>query len=121
LTTDVVRYWSDYNRVFYHPRSLVQIGTQTLGSSLNPFEKYVVGEELFDELDKEHDLLDRDLRLFIEESDQLQALQVITTVSDAWGGFAAKYVERLRDEFEKSSIWVWAIEEGRPQPRVSAF
>lgn len=107
LTTDTVRYWSDFNRVFYHPRSIVQINDYELNSSIQPFERWDAGEDLFASLDKEHDLLDRDLRPFAEEADQLQGIQVFATLDDAWGGFAARYMERLRDEFGKAPVWVW--------------
>ncbi|KAF9639179.1 hypothetical protein BFW01_g10076 [Lasiodiplodia theobromae] len=117
LTTDTVRYWSDYSRVYYHPKSLVQLHEYELQSQLMPFEGWGVGDELFAGLDKEHDLLDRDLRPFIEECDQLQGLQVMTSVDDAWGGFASRYVERLRDEFGKLSIWVWGLEEEEKKAR----
>ncbi|OJJ45581.1 hypothetical protein ASPZODRAFT_133421 [Penicilliopsis zonata CBS 506.65] len=112
LTTETVRYWSDFNRVFYHPRSIVQLNDYELNSTTMPFEDWAVGEELFKDLDKEHDLLDRDLRPFAEECDQIRALQLYTSSDDAWGGFSARYVDRLRDEFGKKSIWVWAIESG---------
>jgi hypothetical protein len=105
--------------VFYHPRSIIQLNEFELNSALMPFEKWGTGEELFSSLDKEHDLLDRDLRPFAEESDQLQALQVITGVDDAWGGFAEQYLERLNDEFGKTSIWVWGLEESHRSGRVS--
>lgn len=59
LTTDTVRYWSDYSRVYYHPKSLVQLHEYELQSQLMPFEGWGVGDELFAGLDKEHDLLDR--------------------------------------------------------------
>ncbi|KAH0032947.1 tubulin nucleotide-binding domain-like protein, partial [Aureobasidium melanogenum] len=89
LSPDTVRYWSDYNRVFYHPKSIVQLQEYELNSALMPFERWATGEDLFDSLDKEHDLLDRDLRPFLEECDQLQAIQMITSADDAWGGFTA--------------------------------
>ena len=119
LTTGTVKYWSDFNRVFYHPRSIVQLNEYELSSSLMPFENWDAGQELFGSLDKEHDLLDRDLRPFAEECDQLQGMQIISGVSDAWGGFAARYVERLRDEYGKSAIWVWALEDSVKSQRVS--
>ena len=120
LTTESVRYWSDFNRVFYHPRSIVQLNEYELNSSLAPFERWDAGEELFASLDKEHDIVDRDLRPFVEEADQMQAFQVVTTVDDAWGGFAARYMERLRDEYGKTTIWVWGLQEGfQGQNRVS--
>ena len=119
LTSETVRYWSDYNRVFYHPRSIVQLNEYELNSQVMPFEDWNVGEELFNDLDKEHDLLDRDLRPFAEECDQLRAIQLFTTSDDAWGGFTARYIDRLRDEYGKKSVWVWAMEDGTRVQRVS--
>ncbi|KAK4696477.1 hypothetical protein P7C71_g1441, partial [Lecanoromycetidae sp. Uapishka_2] len=90
LTTETVRYWSDFNRVFYHPRSVVQINDYELSSSLTPFEKWECGEELFVKMDRDADLLDRDVRAWAEECDHLQGLQVFTSGDDAWGGFASR-------------------------------
>ncbi|KAL8839002.1 MAG: hypothetical protein Q9170_001933 [Blastenia crenularia] len=111
LSTQTVKYWSDFARVFYHPRSIVQINDYELGSTILPFEYWSNGEELFSNLDKEHDLLDRDLRPWAEECDQMQAIQIFAGADDAWGGFASKYIESLRDEYGKTSIWFWGLEE----------
>lgn len=119
LSPETVRYWSDFNRVFYHPRSVIQLNDYELNSRTTPFEDWDVGEEFFNDLDKEHDLLDRDVRPFAEECDQLRALQVFTGSDDAWGGFAAKYVDRLRDEYGRKSIWTWGLEDGAKAPMVS--
>ena len=117
LNTQTVRYWSDFNRVFYHPRSIVQINDYELNSSLMPFEKWGNGEELFVSMDTDNDLLDRDVRVWAEECDQMQGMQIFTGGDDAWGGFASRYVEKLRDEYGKMPIWTWGIEEeqGRGQ------
>lgn len=112
LTTESVRYWSDFNRVFYHPRSIVQLNEYDVNSSIAPFERWDSGEELFANLDKEHDLVDRDMRPFAEEADHMQGIQIMTTVDDAWGGFASRYIEKLRDEYGKTTIWVWGLQEG---------
>ena len=113
LTTDTVRFWSDYNHLFYHPRSIVQLHEYELSSTLMPFERWETGEELFASLDREHDLLDRDLRPFLEECDQLQGLQVMTGIDDAWGGFAAKYLERVSDDLGKGCRWVFGLHDGK--------
>ncbi|KAL2871938.1 misato family protein [Aspergillus lucknowensis] len=113
LSSETVRFWSDYNRVFYHPRSIIQLNDYELNSNIMPFEDWSLGEELFNDLDKEHDLLDRDVRPFAEECDQMRALQIFTGSDDAWGGFAAKYVDRLVDEYGKKAVLVWAIEDGK--------
>ncbi|EEP82223.1 conserved hypothetical protein [Uncinocarpus reesii 1704] len=112
LTSESVRYWSDFNRLFYHPKSIVQLNEYDLNSQLLPFEDWSVGESLFNSLDREHDLLDRDFRTFAEECDQLRGIQLFTGADDAWGGFAARYIDRLRDEFGKKSIWTFASESG---------
>jgi hypothetical protein len=111
LTTASVRYWSDFNRVYFHPKSIIQLNEYELNSSLMPFEKWDSGEELFNSLDKEHDLLDRDLRPFAEEADQMQGIQLIAGMDDAWGGFAARYMDRLKDEYGKTTIWFWGLED----------
>ncbi|PWY90127.1 protein dml1 [Aspergillus heteromorphus CBS 117.55] len=121
LASDTVRYWSDYNRLFYHPRSIVQLNDYELNSQIMPFEDWTIGDELFHDLDKEHDLLDRDVRPFAEECDQLRALQIFTGSDDAWGGFAAKYVDRIRDEYGKKAVWVWAVENGKKVDRQTQF
>lgn len=106
-----VRFWSDFNRVFYHPRSIVQINNYELGSSLVPFERWENGAELFANINREEDLLDRDLRPWAEECDQIQGIQFWTEADNAWGGFAAQYIEQIRDEFGKVECWCWGIEE----------
>ncbi|OAX85079.1 hypothetical protein ACJ72_00551 [Emergomyces africanus] len=112
LTAGSVRYWSDFNRVYYHPRSIVQLNEYELNSQLMPFENWAIGEDLFRTLDQEHDILDRDFRAFAEECDQMQGIQIFSGTDDAWGGFAARYVDRLRDEFGKKNIWFWGVENG---------
>lgn len=118
LASRDVRYWSDFNRVYYHPRSIVQLNEYELNSQTMPFENWNVGQDLFQTLDKESDLLDRDVRPFAEECDQLQGLQVFTGTDDAWGGFSATYIDSLRDEYGKASIWVWGLEDGQKASRV---
>ncbi|KAL6862131.1 tubulin domain-containing protein [Trichoderma novae-zelandiae] len=105
-----VRYWSDYSRVYYHPKSLVQLYDFELNSSIMPFERFETGAELFESLDKEDEIVDRDWRPFVEECDQMQGVQVYATLDDAWGGFASSYIERLRDEHPKTCIWLWGLQ-----------
>ncbi|KAK6605849.1 misato Segment II myosin-like domain-containing protein [Botrytis cinerea] len=122
LTSESVRYWSDFNRVYYHPRSIAQLNEYELNSSLMPFENWDAGEELFSSLDKEHDLLDRDLRPFAEEADHMQGIQIMGGIDDAWGGFAARYMDRLRDEYGKTTIWFWGLEDNiKGYPKEKRF
>lgn len=104
--------------MFFHPRSIVQLNDYELNSQLMPFENWSTGEELFQNLDRELDLMDRDIRPFVEECDQMQGFQMFTGIDDAWGGFAAKYLDDLRDEYGKTSIWVWGVEDESRVVRV---
>ncbi|KAL0640182.1 mtDNA inheritance, partitioning of the mitochondrial organelle [Maublancomyces gigas] len=117
LDTPAVRYWSDFNKVFYHPRSSIQINEYELNSKVVPFKGFGLGRDLFHQLDKEHDLLDRDFRLFAEECDQMQGVQIIMSTDDAWGGFGSEYVAALRDEYSKIAIVTWGLESGDKVPR----
>lgn len=96
---------------------------QIYESEINPerrsFDDWQTGEDLFAQLDAEHDLLDRDLRPFVEECDQMQGLQVFSDVGSAWGAFTSRYIERVRDELGKVPIHVWALSEGRTESTVS--
>ncbi|KAJ4395523.1 mtDNA inheritance, partitioning of the mitochondrial organelle [Didymella pomorum] len=109
LSTSTVKYWSDYSRVYYHPKSIVQLSEFDVNDKLMPFESWDVGMDLFEKLEREVDLVDRDLRPFVEECDGLQSLQIMTGVDDAWGGWASGWIERLRDEYGKLSIWTWGL------------
>ncbi|KAF2843701.1 tubulin nucleotide-binding domain-like protein [Patellaria atrata CBS 101060] len=118
LTTSSVRFWSDYTHLFYHPRSLVPLTLLqpqiTSHSStepvVDPFETWDAGLDLFKHLNQDEDILDRDLRPFIEEADALQAVQILSQPQDGWGAFASQYVERVRDEVGKVGIWIWGLE-----------
>ncbi|KAF2011099.1 tubulin nucleotide-binding domain-like protein [Aaosphaeria arxii CBS 175.79] len=109
LTPETVKYWSDYTRVFYHPKSLQQLSDFDVNDKLLPFESYDVGFDLFEKLEREIDLVDADLRPFIEECDGLQGIQIMTGIDGAWGGWTSGWLERLRDEYGKKSIWVWGL------------
>ncbi|KAH6849834.1 Misato segment II tubulin-like domain-containing protein [Chaetomium sp. MPI-CAGE-AT-0009] len=73
-TPATIRFFSDYARTFYHPRSVVPIHERDLGGAA-AFDRHAAGEDLFADLDREHDLLDRDLRPFVEEADCMQGVQ----------------------------------------------
>ena len=95
----------------------MQLNEYEMNSSLMPFEKWQTGEELFSNLDREHDLLDRDLRPFLEECDQLQGIQIFSGIDDAWGGFTARYLERISDELGKGSRWIFGFNNANPTSR----
>jgi hypothetical protein len=39
----------------------------------------------------------------------VQGIQIFTGIDDAWGGWASGWLEKLRDEYGKTSIWTWGL------------
>lgn len=109
IKPDSIRFWSDYNRIYYHPKSIVQIYEDELSPQQTSFTDWTHGHALFERLDKPKDILDDDVRPLVEECDHVQGFQVLASVDNGWGGFAAQYVDALCDEYGKSSLWVWAL------------
>lgn len=50
LTTDKVRWWSDFNRVYYHPRSAIRFNQYQNDAS--SFQSFIQGRELFKDINK---------------------------------------------------------------------
>ena len=88
------------------------------GTSLQ-LSSFEAGAELFSSRDADIDNMDEDVRPWIEECDELQAIQIFTTADDAWSGFASRYVERLRDELGKTCICVWGLDGLEDDPQSS--
>lgn len=120
LSSSTIRYWSDFNRVYYHPRSLVPVSIHDVptASHLQSFADWSTGVELFENLERAQDIFDRDVRYFAEECDQMQGFQIFTGVGDAWGGWTSSALQRLRDDFGKIEVWVWGLEKPPSTGRV---
>lgn len=96
----------------------MQLSEYTLNDTIRPFESWHTGGDLFRDVDRQSGgILDRDVRLFVEECDAMQGFQIFTGTDDAWGGWMAEYVDHLRDEFGKKSIWVYGMEDERQAVR----
>ena len=129
-TKRVHRFWSDYSRTFFHTKSLVSVGgelTAPMPGSYNAahpptgsdgrtrFETFSQGAKYFDELERQQEVLDTNIRWFAEDADQLQGFQYSIDSSDAFGGLGSKYLENLVDEFPKVAHLVFAAAWGNTQ------
>ncbi len=103
-----IRFWSDFNKIFYHPRSTIQLNEFSLNSTITPFNEYEQGSELFNSY--RTDLVDRDVRKFAEECDQIQGFQIFSQSHGPWAGFSSSYIEELQGEYGKTEIWTWCSE-----------
>lgn len=93
-----VRFWSDYNTHFYRPGTYRPLDTFGNTAVLPDFES---GREAYRARDRAMDVLDTDLRPFLEESDGLAGFHVLGSLVDGWGGYCAELVGDLSHEFPK--------------------
>ncbi|KAF9039839.1 tubulin domain-containing protein [Panaeolus papilionaceus] len=101
-----VRYWSDFSRVYYLPRSLQKLPDRTELDSGGA--EWSQGHELFNRYDEDTELMDGALRLLVESCDNLQGLQ-ISSDSDTFGAFMSSFFVSFRDEYLKIPTFTFAM------------
>ncbi|TFK19554.1 tubulin nucleotide-binding domain-like protein [Coprinopsis marcescibilis] len=97
---DKVRYWSDYNRVYYTPNTIHQIPEAS--GRKDPNSNWGAGVDTFRRYDQECDLMEDSVRLALEECDALQGLQTIND-SGTFGGFMASFLTSFKDDYGKKT------------------
>ena len=65
-----IRYWSDFNRLYYTPRSIQRLPDTADWENVE--SDWVGGRETFQRFNEGTDLMEDSLRLFVEECDSLQ-------------------------------------------------
>ncbi|KAG9003183.1 mtDNA inheritance, partitioning of the mitochondrial organelle [Tulasnella sp. JGI-2019a] len=98
-TPQMVRYWSDYNRVYWSPRTMhpVYWGTSGAGAVRS------TGKQMFDRIESETNVTEDSLRLFVEECDLLQGFQA-TIDTTTFGSFMISLLECMHEEYPKTPI-----------------
>ncbi|KAG5648222.1 hypothetical protein DXG03_006179 [Asterophora parasitica] len=97
-SSEAVRYWSDFNRVYYIPRTVQKLPDPPEWE--NPDGDWDYGQTLFSQYDEDHALVEGDLRLFLEECDSPQGIQIMNDTS-TFGGFMNSFITSLRDQYGK--------------------
>ncbi|RPA83485.1 tubulin nucleotide-binding domain-like protein [Ascobolus immersus RN42] len=114
LTPQTVQYWSDYNRLYYHPNSLQPIPQLLLPTSQRKLAEYSQGTQLFESLAEHLDNpLEADFRHQLERADNFQGVNLVVESDSGWAGFGTEYLRGLRDDFGgKKEVWCWGLEQG---------
>ncbi|KAG8905754.1 mtDNA inheritance, partitioning of the mitochondrial organelle [Tulasnella sp. 403] len=99
-----VRYWSDYNRVYYSPRTMQAVRPNTPDRDVT----WSRGLELFKGFERETRLIEDSLRHFVEECDLLQGFQA-TFDNTSFGAFTMGLLEHIKDEYSKSPILTFPL------------
>ncbi|KAF8934551.1 mtDNA inheritance, partitioning of the mitochondrial organelle [Dissophora ornata] len=94
-----VRTWSDFNRVYFHPKSMVTASGYQLDSEFMPFDVFSYGRAAFIETEK--------------------GFQVLADVLDGWGGFASSYLEQLREDFPKATVVTYGLSDDNMAKRAT--
>lgn len=100
-------FWSDYALHRFRVGSLHALHQHQLASLSSDFAAFAAGERVWSR-HAEADELDDRLRRLLELCDRVDAVTALVDVDDAFGGLAAHYLARLRDELP-SSVTVFAF------------
>ncbi|KAJ7776805.1 mtDNA inheritance protein Dml1 [Mycena maculata] len=103
---DDVRYWSDFNRLFYVPRTVQKIPDVPEWEDAEG--NWTAGHETFTRFDEDTGLMEGPFRLFLEECETIQGIQIIHDAS-TFGGFIDSFLTSLRDDFVKLPLLVWPL------------
>ncbi|KAI8071537.1 tubulin domain-containing protein [Gongronella butleri] len=116
--------WADFNRVYYHPRSMTTVASHTVDNPLTPFDTIAIGRKAYKDLDKDLDIYDGLVRHYVEECDQLQGFQLFADIDSAFAGFAEQLLDDIADDFPKTSILTFGMmkaENKRPVSTLNRF
>lgn len=125
LNTDNTRYWTDYNKLIYNPRSIHTLNGYVIDLT-NPgglgthqhFEKFKfstfnVGKADFMESQDKEAQLDN-FRWLLERCDRFEGLNVLTDLDSAWAGYTNEFIQAIKDDYfnngnGKHCMWALAM------------
>ncbi|TPX34804.1 hypothetical protein SmJEL517_g02647 [Synchytrium microbalum] len=106
-----VRVWSDYSKLSYHPKSIVQVPNYTHENPTTPFALYGAGRDVLSDVEFRDEVIDDRIRSFLEDCDSLQGFQVLTDVNNAFGGLTTSIMEALLDDMPKTTFMTFGVSE----------
>ncbi|KAJ7599384.1 mtDNA inheritance protein Dml1 [Mycena floridula] len=104
-----IRYWSDFNRVEYAPKTLRSLPDVAEWEDVQG--NWMSGQETFKRYNEETLLMEGPVRSFLEECDSPQGIQVMNDASD-YAGFTHSFLTHFRDELLKTPSIVFPILSG---------
>ncbi|KAJ2664016.1 mtDNA inheritance, partitioning of the mitochondrial organelle [Coemansia sp. RSA 1200] len=118
-----VQAWPDFRQsVGFGNRSLEVVSGVEFGNSLGEMTTFDEGWQVFSGTDaRRGDVLDDGgFRMYAEECDRLQGFQAFTDATGGFAGYAAAFVERVRDEFPKSPVVVYSVDAAATRDSVAS-
>ncbi|XP_027907725.1 protein misato homolog 1 isoform X2 [Vigna unguiculata] len=102
-----VKFWTDYSKVHYHPRSLYEL--DGVWANIEEFNNYGIGRDSFTWAAQGEEISDR-LRFFVEECDHIQGFQFIVDDSGGFSAIAAEFLENIVDEYTNIPVLLYAVQ-----------
>lgn len=100
-----VHLWSDFLRARFHPKTNVVIKEHGHANSIDPFDVHGLGIGLWNNCQTGFaDEMEDRIRFFAEEADFLKGFQLLTDMTDAFGGVSSMLSQHIRDEFSSQAI-----------------
>lgn len=103
-----VRYWTDFLKVDFHPKTVDLVHGYHHDSRDDPFDLYGLGIQCYEDHVWQDGFLDR-LRWFAEDSDALQAFSIILDAHDGFSGLAGGLLEHLSDDYRSKATLCWPL------------
>ncbi|KAJ7119836.1 mtDNA inheritance protein Dml1 [Mycena epipterygia] len=100
------RYWSDFNRLYYVPRTVQKI--PDIPEWADAEGNWAAGHETFTRYDEDTGLMEGPLRLFLEECETIQGIQLMHDTTN-FGSFIHSFLTSLRDDFVKLPLLAWPL------------
>lgn len=98
-----VETWPDFLYGRFHPRTINIINEYQHQNTKTPFQTFSAGTSLWQTEAFLDDYSDK-IRLYAEESDNIQGFQIFFDATDGFSGLAASCIDYIRDDFENKSI-----------------
>ncbi|KAM0754747.1 hypothetical protein T439DRAFT_321787 [Meredithblackwellia eburnea MCA 4105] len=100
----------DYHKPDRSTRNHSLTGFSSFGShNSNEFATFIQGKDAYLSNHRLKELCEEDVRSFAEQSDHIEGFMLTTPSSNAFGGFAASFLETVRDDFIKHPIFTTSI------------
>ncbi|KAI4325512.1 hypothetical protein MLD38_030900 [Melastoma candidum] len=103
---DGVKFWTDYSKVHYHPKSLYEL--TGLWVDALEFDNYGIGREAVSSCLGREDIDDR-LRFFVEECDHMQGFQFFVDDSGGFSSIASDVLEHIADDYGRIPVLLYSV------------
>ncbi|XP_012270031.1 protein misato [Orussus abietinus] len=113
-----VNVWTDFLVPRFHPRTINIIKGYKHECSVQPFDIFNYGQNIWKTTQFNEDFSDR-IRAYVEECDLMQGFHVIMDSTNGFGGLGTSCIEHLRDEYGKSILAFPVIDSRNAEPSAS--